>query len=97
MLETRTTKRWLTASGLAYLTLLMYPDTLPRVIPQPKAGATKEQARGWAALWLAGQRAHFPTTDGDPNRRTRSRRVAEVLGHLANLMERARFERSHRG
>ena len=97
-MEARPARRWLTASALAYLTLLMHPDDLPSDIPQPKAGATADQARGWAALWLAGQRDLFPATGSDPHKRTRSRRVVQVLNHIGDVLERARFERGdHRG
>ncbi len=97
-METRPARRWLTAATLNYLTMLMYPDDLPAVIPQPKAGATEDQARGWAALWLAGQRDLFPAPGADPAKRTRARRVVEILDHIGAVLDRARFERDgHRG
>jgi hypothetical protein len=80
---------WLTGAALAFVTLATGPDRLPEWVPQPRAGATTTQARGWAALWFAGLTDLFPDGDGDPDhrRRRRSRYVKNVLDHLRAAAE----------
>lgn len=78
------TRPWLTGAALAYLTLSDNDADLSDEVPQPRAGATPVQARGWAALWFTGVRDVFPGPQGDPaaQRRKRGRHVDKVLEHL---------------
>lgn len=86
---------WLTGAALAYVTLATGDSDVPDDVPQPKAGATALQARGWAALWFAGVRDVFPGPAGDPaaQRRRRGRYVERVLEHLQVAFDRHRAQR----
>ena len=80
---------WLLGACLAYLTLVVYPDSRPDGLPYPKAGAAPSVATGWPALWLAGVRDCFPDGGKDTKRRRRNRSVSSIrervaaAGHLA--------------
>lgn len=74
---------WLLGAALAYLTLVVYPDSLPDGLPSPKAGAAPAVATGWPALWLAGVRDCFPSGGKDTKRRRRNRSVTSVRERVA--------------
>ena len=83
VLETMgTAEPWLASASLSTLVYLMHPSVLPEDLPSPKAGANAAQARCWPALWLAGEREVFPNGKGDPQRRTRARRIEKVQARL---------------
>lgn len=77
---------WLTSASLTYLTYSMHPSAVPRGAPTPLAGARPDQATAWPALWFAGMRDLFPGDDGDPRRRTRARRVVDVIGNVRRVL-----------
>ncbi len=91
--EQRPAEPWLASAALAYLVYLMFPGVVPDHAPAPKAGATPDQARCWPALWFAGERDLFPDDDGDPNRRTRARRIEKVLARVELAFARLRLAR----
>lgn len=74
---------WMLGACLAYLTLVVYPDSLPDGLPSPQAGAAPAVATGWPALWLAGVRDCFPAAGKDTKRRRRNRSVAAVRERVA--------------
>jgi len=78
-LEELCSKAWLLAASLAFVTLAAHPETLPPDAPQPQAGATPDQARGWAAIWLAGVRNAFPEAGSDTRRRQRNNKVRATV------------------
>ena len=82
----------LASASLSYLVDLMSPGPVPDGVPSPKAGANANQARCWPALWFAGERDLFPDGDGDPNRRTRARRIDKVLARVELGFARRRLE-----
>ncbi|MFV0316202.1 MAG: hypothetical protein ACK5O2_04475 [Microthrixaceae bacterium] len=94
LLEATPTEPWVTSAALAYLCLLMDPDSVPESAPSPQAGARADQALAWPALWFAGDRDIFPDLDpdgeGDPRKRTRARRIRRVLDHIESAFARYR-------
>ncbi|MFM7065155.1 MAG: hypothetical protein ACKO04_16970 [Actinomycetes bacterium] len=70
---------WLLAATLAFVTLTAHPEVMPKDAPQPQRGAKPVQARGWAAIWLAGLRDVFPGGGTDTRRRRRNTRVTETI------------------
>lgn len=84
---------WVVAAALGYLTYTLHADAVPDGLPGPRAGSDPAHALAWPVLWLAGERRVFPRDDGtDPERRTRARRIARVLDHLASAFARLRRE-----
>jgi hypothetical protein len=62
----------------------MHPDCLESLgdLPSPKAGANRDQALCWTALWISGQRELFPPrgASSDPAlRKKRSLYIAKVI------------------
>jgi hypothetical protein len=74
---------WQLGAALAYLTLVMYPDSLPEGLPAPQAGAAPATAIGWPALWLAGVRDCFPGDGKDTKRKRRNRSVTSIRERVA--------------
>ena len=68
---------WLTSATLSLVTLRAYPEIELDGVPSPQAGATPDQARGWPALWFAGERDHFPE-DGDTHTRAQPKEPGPV-------------------
>ena len=93
---------WLTSAALTYLTLLMHPECLEGLsdLPSPEAGAKRDQALCWTALWIAGQRELFPPRGArsDPAlRQKRSRSIAKVIKRVDEAImavKRQNFETS---
>lgn len=88
---------WVTSAALSYLTLMLHPNDRPDGLPSPAAGSDERHARCWPALWIAGERAWFPSVvPGDDDtgnvRRTRARRIAKVLNRVDLAFETARRE-----
>lgn len=77
---------WLTSASLTYLTYSMHPSAVPPGAPMPLAGARPDQATAWPALWFAGMRDLFPDGDGDLRRRTRARRVRDVVDNVRRVL-----------
>lgn len=75
----------------------------PKRLPWPRAGVRREQALMWPAIWLSGETALFPRSDGrDPSQRRRSRRIGELLvqhRHVEELVRETikRAEKGDRG
>lgn len=60
----------------------------PKRLPWPRAGVRREQALMWPAIWLSGETALFPLSDGrDPSQRRRSRRIGELLAQHREVEE----------
>lgn len=76
---------WVRSAVLTYLTVAMHPDAVPGDVPRPQAGSRPAQAYCWPALWFGGQRDVFPDCGDDPRRRTRARRINQVLDHVATV------------
>lgn len=97
LLESTTADPWLTSAALAYVCMLMDPESIPESTPSPQAGARPDQALAWPALWFAGERDVFPDPDpdgeGDPRKRTRARRIRRVLEHVEAAFARYRDAR----
>lgn len=69
----------------------------PKRLPWPRAGARREQALMWPALWLSGETDLFPRPDGrDPNQRRRNRRIQVLQGQQRRVEQlmRETIERS---
>lgn len=92
LLEQSSAAPWLDSAVLAYVCLVMFPESVPPDAPAPLAGARPDQALVWPALWFAGERELFPCEGADPHKRTRARRIAKVQEHLAHLGARHRAE-----
>lgn len=85
-IESGASPPWLTSASLTYLTYSMHPSAVPPGAPMPLAGARPDQATAWPALWFAGMRDLFPDDDGDPRRRTRARRVVDVVANVRRVL-----------
>jgi len=75
-------KVWSVAAAVTTLTLSLHRDVeLPADAPQPDGGS-EIQADRWAALWLAGEGHHFPTSTGRKEtnaiRKSRSRALDAI-------------------
>lgn len=89
-IEQRGGPPWLLGAALAYLTLVMHPDSRPIGLPWPQAGAVPEVATGWPALWLAGERDCFPGGGTDTKRGRRNRSVAKIRDRVGAACSDAR-------
>lgn len=92
VLEQMPAPPWLTSAALTYLVHLMFPGVVPDGVPRPKAGSNADQARCWPALWFAGERDLFPNAGEDPARRTRARRIDQVLTRVRLAFARLRLD-----
>jgi hypothetical protein len=81
-IEQRGGPPWLLGAALAYLTLVMHPDSRPVGLPWPQAGAAPEVATGWPSLWLAGVRDCFPMGGKDTKRGRRNRSVTKIRDRI---------------
>lgn len=91
LLERADAPPWLTSAALAYVCLTMFPDAVPDDSPAPVAGARRDQALVWPALWFAGERDLFPSDGSDPSKRKRARRIEKVRSHLSDTFVGARL------